>query len=166
MRPGLLALLALGLLVAGCGKKTIETPPTPPAPQPRTPEPTPPPPPPPTPQPEPTPLELRDVFYEYDKADLRDDARNALTENGRMLVETPRSSVTIEGHCDERGSVDYNLALGQRRADAAKDFLVSYGVGSDRLRTISYGENRPFALGHDEESWAQNRRAHFLVENP
>jgi peptidoglycan-associated lipoprotein len=111
-------------------------------------------------------VELRDVFFDYDSSDLRDDARSTLTEDGRMLVEAPNVAVTIEGHCDERGSVDYNLALGQRRADSAKDFLVSYGVASDRIRTISYGENRPFAMGHDEAAWSQNRRAHLVSNNP
>jgi peptidoglycan-associated lipoprotein len=109
-------------------------------------------------------LELQDAFFDYDSAELRSDARAMLSENGRMLVSSTRSNVTIEGHCDERGTVDYNLALGDRRANAAKDFLVSYGVDAGRLRTVSFGENKPMALGHDEASWAQNRRAHFAIE--
>lgn len=167
VHEGLLALLVVGLAAAGCSKKTADVAPQPTTPQPATPpqEPPPPPPPPAQSEPEPTTLELRDVFYDYDSAELRDDARATLTDNGRMLVQSAGKSLTIEGHCDERGSVDYNLALGERRAQAAKDFLVSYGVSADRVTTISYGENRPFAMGHDEGAWAQNRRAHFVV-NP
>lgn len=107
---------------------------------------------------------MEDVFYDYDSSALREDAKAALTSNGRMLVEAKSARVMIEGHCDERGTVDYNLALGERRANAAKDFLVTYGVEAGRISTISYGESRPFAMGHDESAWAQNRRAHFLVE--
>ena len=161
-RAVLCAIAAAGLL-AGCSKKTMETPPqeTPP-PAPTEPAPTPPPPPPPEPAPVSETIELQDVFYDYDSSDLRSDARATLSENGRKLVASPKNAITIEGHCDERGTVDYNLALGDRRANAAKDFLVSYGVESGRVTTISYGENKPFALGHDEASWAQNRRGHFV----
>jgi peptidoglycan-associated lipoprotein len=74
--------------------------------------------------------------------------------------------VTIEGHCDERGTVEYNLALGQRRADATRSYLVDLGIESSRLSTISYGEERPFEMGHDETAWHENRRAHFRVVNP
>jgi peptidoglycan-associated lipoprotein len=168
LRVAALVLLAVAML-AGCGKKTMETPPPvtpPPAPTAQT---TPPPPPPPPPAPAVVPTlgqgELQDVFFDYDKAELRSDARATLTEDGRKLVASPKTNITIEGHCDERGTVDYNLALGERRAMAGKDFLVSYGVDSGRVKTISYGENRPFGLGHDESAWAQNRRAHFVV-NP
>jgi peptidoglycan-associated lipoprotein len=152
---------------AGCGKKTMdEQPPVAtPTPPPPAPPPPPPPPPEPTPQPAPPPLTLADVFFDYDKYELRSDAQATLTENGKQLVATAGAAITIEGHCDERGTVDYNLALGDSRARAAKDFLVSYGVDGARIQTISYGENRPFAMGHDESSWSQNRRAHFVVEN-
>jgi peptidoglycan-associated lipoprotein len=161
-----MALLAAGLL-AGCGKKTMETPPAATPPPEKAPEPPPPPPPPPpAPAPAPEPVELQDVFFDFDKSDLRSDATATLTENGRRLVQNAKATITIEGHCDERGTTDYNLALGERRAHAARDFLTSYGVDGGRIETISYGENRPFALGHDETSWAQNRRAHFLVHNP
>ena len=167
MRSSLTALLALGLL-AGCGKKTMKEQ-APPTPQPARTEPPPPPPPPPAPPPpvpEPsTKVDLGDAFFDYDSNALRDDARSALTGDGRQLVSAPRVTITVEGHCDERGTNDYNLALGQKRAEAAKDFLVSYGVGADRISTISYGETRPFDLGHDETAWAKNRRAH-LVANP
>jgi len=166
MRVAALVLLAMAVL-AGCGKKTMETPPPvtpPPAPAPQT---TPPPPPPPPPAPVAAPTlnqgDVQDVFFDYDKAELRSDARATLTEDGRKLVASPKTNITIEGHCDERGTVDYNLALGERRANAGRDFLVSYGVDGGRIKTISYGESRPFALGHDESAWAQNRRAHFVV---
>lgn len=161
-------MLALAL-VAGCGKKTMETPPpvTPPPAPAVQPTPTPPPAPPTSAPAAPTLAqgELQDVFFDYDKAELRGDTRATLTENGRKLVASPKTAVTIEGHCDERGTVDYNLALGERRASSVKEFLVSYGVEAGRLSTISYGESRPFALGHDESAWAQNRRAHFVI-NP
>jgi len=164
VRAGLLAWLVAGLVV-GCGKKTMETPPPvtpPPAVEPAPPPPAPPPAP--APAPAPAPLVLEDVYYDYDSSTLRDDAKAVLTANGRKMVESKAARVTIEGHCDERGTVDYNLALGDRRAKAAKDFLVTYGVDAGRVTTISYGESRPFAMGHDESAWAQNRRAHFVVE--
>jgi peptidoglycan-associated lipoprotein len=153
--------------VIGCGKKTMNEPPAtttepPPAP---APTPTPPPPPPPTrPSDDMSSKELGDVFFDYDSFDLRPDARTTLDTNGQILMQSSGMRVTIEGHCDERGTVDYNLALGERRAQAAKDFLVSFGVGADRLQTISYGENRPFASGSDESAYSQNRRAHFAVQ--
>jgi peptidoglycan-associated lipoprotein len=108
--------------------------------------------------------DLGDVFYDYDKAEVRADAQSTLTENGRKLMEIRGAIILIEGHCDERGTVEYNLALGESRASAAKDFLVSYGVESTRIETLSYGENKPFSMGHDESAWAQNRRAHFVVK--
>jgi len=163
------AVVLLVALAAGCGKKTMETPPPvtpPPAPVTQT---TPPPPPPPAPAPAVVSTlaqgELQDIFFDYDKAELRGDARATLTENGRKLVASPKTNITVEGHCDERGTVDYNLALGEQRAKTGKDFLVSYGVDAGRIKTISFGESRPFALSHDESAWAQNRRAHFVV-NP
>ena len=161
---GLLS-IAMIALVAGCGKKTMKEPAPQVTPPPVVAAPTPPPPPPPAPAPKvPERVDLQDVFFDYDSADIRGDARATLTENGKKLV-GGSSAVTIEGHCDERGTTDYNLALGERRAVSAKDFLVSYGVDGSRLNTISYGENRPFAMGHDEAAWAQNRRAHFVTEN-
>jgi len=166
MRSVLRTVMAFGLaatMLAGCGKKTMETP----APEPTRPAPAPtPPPPPPPPPPEPVDQgtkELGDVFFDFDSFDLRSDARSTLEGNGRILMQGTGMRVTIEGHCDERGTVDYNLALGERRAQAAKDFLVSFGVASDRMQTLSYGENRPFATGSDESAYSQNRRAHFVV---
>jgi peptidoglycan-associated lipoprotein len=105
---------------------------------------------------------IKDVFYDFDSYDLREDARQVLRENARALAERPKIQVVIEGHCDERGSESYNLALGDKRANVAKEFLVSQGISADRVETISYGEERPFATGHDEGAWAQNRRAHFV----
>lgn len=160
-----LSSIAVIVLVAGCGKKTMkETAPQVTPPPVSTPAPTPAPPPPPAPAPRAAErVELQDVFFDYDSADIRSDGRATLTENGKKLV-GGSGTVTIEGHCDERGTTDYNLALGDRRAAAAKDFLVSYGVDASRLNTISYGENRPFAMGHDEAAWAQNRRAHLVSD--
>jgi len=86
-----------------------------------------------------------------------------LMDSARVLKERPNIRFTIEGHCDERGSEAYNLALGSKRADAARAFLVSQGIDPARIDTISYGEERPFATGHDEESWKQNRRAHLVM---
>ena len=106
-------------------------------------------------------MALNDAFFDFDEAALRQDAKTALENNARFLEKNGKSRAIIEGHCDERGSVEYNLALGERRAKAAKDFLVSYGIAAGRLTTISYGKERPFDNGHGEDSWAKNRRAHF-----
>ncbi len=106
---------------------------------------------------------IKDAFFDYDSYTLRDDARQALMESARVLKERPNIRFTIEGHCDERGSEAYNLALGDKRANAARDFLISQGIDPARIDTISYGEEKPFATGHDEASWAQNRRAHLVM---
>jgi peptidoglycan-associated lipoprotein len=106
---------------------------------------------------------LKPVFYDFDKYNLKPEARAALTDNAAVLRGKPDVKVFVEGHCDERGTNEYNLALGERRARAAKDYLVQAGVAADRMLIISYGEERPFALGHDESAWWQNRRAHFRV---
>ncbi len=106
---------------------------------------------------------IGDVFFEYDAYNIRTDAKEALKKNARWLKRYPGVEIQIEGHCDERGSNEYNLALGQRRATSARNFLVSLGVEPERIYTISYGEEKPFSLGHNEEAWAQNRRGHFLI---
>jgi peptidoglycan-associated lipoprotein len=106
---------------------------------------------------------LKDVFFDTDKADLREDARQALAANAAWLLRHPTVRILVEGHCDERNTNEYNMALGWRRANAVKDYLVSLGVSADRISTISYGEERPFATCHDESCWWQNRRAHFVV---
>ncbi len=105
----------------------------------------------------------KDAFFDYDSYTLREDARQNLTESARVLKERPNIRITIEGHCDERGSEAYNLALGDKRANAAKSFLISQGIDPARIDTISYGEEKPFAPGHDEEAWRQNRRAHLVM---
>lgn len=106
---------------------------------------------------------MQDAFYDYDKADIRADARDALSKTAEFLRSYPQVKVVVEGHCDERGSTEYNLALGDRRAQAAKDFLVSLGVGADRMQTVSYGKEKPFCTESNEDCWKQNRRAHFVL---
>ncbi len=107
---------------------------------------------------------LGDVFFDFDKSELRTDAVAQLKTNANWLGEQAGRKVIIEGHCDERGTNEYNLALGERRANSAKDYIVNLGVEPARLKTVSYGEEKPFAQGHNEEAWAQNRRAHFVAE--
>ena len=106
---------------------------------------------------------LKPVFFLYDSDTLDDEARKILSENAVVLKANPGWTITVEGHCDERGTAEYNLALGDRRALAARDYLVSLGVPGDRLSTVSYGKEFPFDAGHTESSWSQNRRAHFLL---
>jgi peptidoglycan-associated lipoprotein len=167
----LLAALLVGLVAlfaAGCAKKAAEAPPTPPPAPPVTqPAPTPTPEPTPTPTPTPTPQvtasDFTDAFFDFDAYTLRDDARAALDKDAKLLRDHADVNATIEGHCDERGTVEYNQALGEKRANAARDYLVNAGVPTARLQTVSYGKERPFADGHDESAWAQNRRAHFTV---
>ncbi|MBF0285707.1 MAG: peptidoglycan-associated lipoprotein Pal [Magnetococcales bacterium] len=100
------------------------------------------------------------VYFDYDSSIVRDDARPKLMSLARMV--NKGQGVVIEGHCDERGTREYNLALGQKRADAVKDFLVSQGVSAGQIQTISFGKERPLAVGHEDGSWAQNRRAEVL----
>ncbi|HQR47258.1 MAG TPA: peptidoglycan-associated lipoprotein Pal [Thermoanaerobaculia bacterium] len=106
---------------------------------------------------------LKPAFFDYDKADIRPDAREALGADAEFLRKWPTLKVTIEGHCDERGTREYNMALGQRRAGSARDFLVSLGVDASRLQIISYGKERPFCTDRTEDCWQKNRRAHFVV---
>ena len=109
------------------------------------------------------PVTIQDIFFDYDKSVIRPDAREALDEDLRVLNENSGLRVVIEGHCDERGTNEYNLALGERRAKAVRGYLMAGGVDSDRISTISYGEERPFCLGHGETAWQCNRRGHFVV---
>jgi len=164
-------------LAQGCKKK----PPTtteearPPVEQPAPPETrVPPPPAPPAAMPEEsiesTPLDvlntkgyLKDAYFDYDQSDLRDDARSALSGNAEWLKRFPSIQVLIEGHCDERGTSAYNLALGDRRANAARDYLDSLGVAASRIRTVSYGKERPSCTEASEDCYQQNRRAHFVI---
>jgi len=106
---------------------------------------------------------VADAFFDLDKSDLREDARSALTKDAEFLRSYPQLHVSLEGHCDERGSTEYNLGLGQRRAEAAKNFLISLGISADRIETTSWGKERPFCGEHTEECWQQNRRAHFVM---
>ncbi|MDM7995950.1 MAG: peptidoglycan-associated lipoprotein Pal [Acidobacteriota bacterium] len=106
---------------------------------------------------------IKDIFFDYDQYTLREDARAALQSNARALAERPGIRITIEGHCDERGSEKYNLALGDMRANAAKDFLISLGVNASRIDTVSFGEERPFCEEQNEECWQNNRRGHFVM---
>jgi peptidoglycan-associated lipoprotein len=103
------------------------------------------------------------VFYELDSSELNQAGQQALNGNAEILRKYPSWVITIEGHCDERGTAEYNLALGERRALAAKTYLVSLGIPTERLRTVSYGKEFPFDPGHDEAAWSKNRRAHFVV---
>lgn len=133
---------------------------------------TPPPPPPSAPRTTPTlsagqmlAQQAQDAFFDFDKSDIRSDARDALTHDAGLLkqifAQDPNFTVVVEGHCDERGSAEYNLALGDRRASAAKDLLVQLGVPGDRLKTISYGKERPQCTEATEDCWQRNRRAHL-----
>ncbi|RPH99453.1 MAG: peptidoglycan-associated lipoprotein Pal [Zetaproteobacteria bacterium] len=107
---------------------------------------------------------LKDVFFQYDRAIIEADQRAALDENVRWLMTNARVRIVVEGHCDERGTAEYNLGLGERRAKAVRDYLVTAGVAPSRISTISYGKERAFVPGHDESAWRQNRRAHFSVQ--
>ena len=179
-----LVTITLAVTVAGCAKKTppvarpippppggadtgAERPPAPPEPVRETPVP-----------PEPIasdPLVATDidvinknspfqpVFYGFDSAEVDAEGQKVLNANAEILKKYPTWVITIEGHADERGTAEYNLALGERRAAAARTYLVSLGIPADRLKTVSYGKEFPFDPGHDEAAWAKNRRAHFVV---
>ncbi|HWO57095.1 MAG TPA: peptidoglycan-associated lipoprotein Pal [bacterium] len=105
---------------------------------------------------------LKTIYFDFDKYNLRDDARRVLDANAEILRNNPEMNILIEGHCDERGTDEYNLALGERRAQAAREYLIRLGIDPSRINVISYGEERPVAPGHDEESWALNRRGEFV----
>lgn len=107
--------------------------------------------------------ELEDIHFGFDRYDIRPDARPALEKNAQWIREHPQARVQIEGHCDERGTVEYNLALGDRRARSTRDYLISLGVDPGQLSTVSFGEERPLDPDHNEEAWARNRRAHFVL---
>jgi peptidoglycan-associated lipoprotein len=187
------AVLVGSLALAGCPKRpevilaapapvgpaaaTVPAPPPPPAPAPPpppvveapvvAPAPAPveaPPPPPAAAAAVPAPSPLKEVFFNYDKAGIRDDQKAALNENVGWLKVNTGAKLLVEGHCDARGTAEYNLALGERRAKAVKDYLVAAGIAADRISTISYGKERPFVLGQDESAWKWNRRAHFVLQ--
>ena len=176
MRQSALAvLLVMGMALPGCKHHPPGPPPAPPPVAPATPPPAPPP-----LAPEVAPqvedplaglssaeLESRgllaDIHFEYDSAELRDADRQVLSQNAEFLKSHDYIKVTVQGHCDERGTVEYNLNLGERRAKNAYDYLVSLGVDASRIDTISYGEERPLDPAQNELAWALNRRAHFIV---
>lgn len=106
---------------------------------------------------------LKPVFFELDSSEIGGEGQTVLNANAAAMKRYATWTVTIEGHCDERGTAEYNLALGERRAIAARAYLVSLGIPADRLRTVSYGKEFPFDPGHDETAWAKNRRAHFVI---
>jgi len=158
---GSVLLLAGALLLAGCPKKPEVATGAPraeaPAPVPEArPEPAP-------PAPAPAKEPLQDVFFDFDKAVIRDDGKKSLNENIQWLKANPAVQIRVEGHCDERGTNEYNLALGERRAKVVRDYLVAGGIDAKRISTVSYGEERPFVQGHDESAWKGNRRGHFVV---
>ncbi|GFO59620.1 peptidoglycan-associated lipoprotein [Geomonas silvestris] len=106
---------------------------------------------------------LQKIYFNFDSADLSSEARTTLSKNADLLAKQQGVSVRIEGNCDERGSDEYNLALGERRAKAARDYLVNLGVKAERISVISYGEEKPVDQGHDEAAWAKNRRDEFVI---
>src|SRR5207248_5392372 len=123
--------------------------------------------PPPPPPPSATEEELfsqnvKDVFFDYDKYDVRGDQAAAIQADAQFLNQHPNVNFTVEGHCDERGSTEYNLALGDNRASAVKNALVSAGVSADRVKTVSYGKEKPFCTEHNDQCWQQNRRGHLV----
>jgi len=106
---------------------------------------------------------LKDIYFDFDKYEVRPQDIGILKENAALIMKSPTLKIQIEGHCDERGTAEYNLALGERRANSAKKYLVSLGIPADRLSTISYGKEMPLDPGHTEEAWAKNRRGHFII---
>ncbi len=178
------AMVAL-MIVSGCGKKKppVARPTIPPPPPPSSATNRPPGPPEPVKEPVPVPAEpiasdtlsstdidtlnknspFQPVFFAYDEDVIDSVGQQALGHDAELMKKYPTWIVTIEGHSDERGTAEYNLALGERRALAARNYLVSLGIPADRLRTVSYGKEFPFEPGHDETSWSKNRRAHFVV---
>lgn len=185
-RSGLVLIATAMIVAAGCHKKPPVQPPPPPAAPPPVVQPTPtPPPPPPRPTPTPTPpppprvptedeifskkttdeltKELGVAFFEYDKADLTDAARAVLQKNSEWMRRWSSTRVMIEGHADSRGTNEYNLALGERRASAARDYIISLGVPAARITIVSKGEEAPTCREEAESCWSQNRRAYFVV---
>jgi len=105
----------------------------------------------------------QDIYFDFDSFSILPEAQEILSSKAEWLQNNPDATVTIEGHCDERGTIDYNLALGDRRGESAKAFLVNLGIAESRLNTISYGEERPMNPGNNEDAWGKNRRAHFVT---
>ena len=108
--------------------------------------------------------DLVDVFFDYDKSDLSAASRDTLANDAKLLKAASGVKIVVEGHCDERGTNEYNLGLGERRANSVKNYLESLGISASRIKTISYGEEKAFSSGHNESAWKQNRRAHFGLQ--
>ncbi len=106
---------------------------------------------------------LKHIYFDFDKYDIKEEYKNLLEENVNFLKKNPTIKIRIEGHCDERGTREYNLALGQKRAEAAKNYLIALGIDENRIDTVSFGKEKPLALCHNESCWWKNRRAHFLI---
>jgi peptidoglycan-associated lipoprotein len=182
---GVLCLALVGAAACG-GKKVTPPPPAPPAAPTATAPTTPPAPPPPPARPTPTPTPpapteeeifarttvddlnnrikpLSDIYFDLDESTVKDEGRAALQKNADWLKKYPSTRITIEGHCDSRGSAEYNLALGERRAASAKAYLTSLGVSGERVNTISKGKEQPFCTEENESCWSQNRRGHFVI---
>ena len=106
---------------------------------------------------------LKDIHFAFDKYDIPPEEAAILKENAAYLKKVPNIKIQLEGHCDERGTIEYNLALGERRANKTKDYLISLGISAARISTISYGKEKPLDPGHNEEAWAKNRRAHTII---
>jgi len=165
-RLGLLAvigLLTVSVIGMSCGgpKEVVEEVPvdtTPVVVEDTTPPPQPPPPPPKLKE-----SQLQTVYFDFDKFNLRGDAKAGLDENYGLLVEFENTIIKIEGHCDERGTVEYNMSLGERRARSAQDYLVNRGIAPERISIISYGKERPVEPGHNEAAWSKNRRCEFRI---
>jgi peptidoglycan-associated lipoprotein len=175
------ASLIVAVTISGCAKKPPAAVPPPPPPPPTAPAPPPPPPPPsPAPAPAPVPLTedevfarkslddlnrerpLSDVYFAFDSSELSDVARAALEKNVQWLKRWTSTKVQIEGHCDSRGTAEYNLGLGERRATAVRDYLVNLGIPGDRLSMVSKGKEAPVCTEENESCWSQNRRGHFI----
>lgn len=118
---------------------------------------------PPVQKPEPK-LEFKAIYFDLDSYELKDEYRKILSEVSVALRGKPSATIRLEGHCDERGTIEYNLALGEKRANAVREYLMNLGISGEALKTVSYGKERPAALGHDEASWAKNRRVEFIIE--
>jgi peptidoglycan-associated lipoprotein len=108
-------------------------------------------------------VDIRDINFDFDQSNIRPDAREIMKANADIFLKKGAAKITIEGYCDERGTAEYNMALGERRAQEAKKYLVNLGVKASQIKTISYGEERPLDAGHDENAWTKNRRDHFVV---
>ena len=111
-------------------------------------------------------LQIPDIHFDFDKSNLKPEARAILKAGAPAYLRYKNYKLVIEGHCDERGTSEYNLALGQRRADETSKYLIDLGIEKERIKTISYGKERPLDPGHNETAWAKNRRAHFVVSQP